>query len=118
MFQAADGRFYGVTFGTGLSTTDSIANGTIWSIAAGLPKPSPTVVNFTPTAGAVGTKVLVQGAHFVGTTAVTFNGVKASFKLLSANYISVTVPAGATIGKIEITNAGGTTKSTKAFTVP
>jgi len=117
MVQAADGKFYGVTFGSGVATTDSITNGTIWSIDAGLPKPSPTIVNFAPTTGAVGTKVLLQGAHFVGTTAVTFNGVKASFKLLTANYISVNVPSGATTGKVAVTNAGGTTKSTKAFTV-
>ena len=118
MFQAADGKFYGVTFGSGVATTDSITNGTIWSIDAGLPKPSPTVVNFAPAAGAIGTKVLLQGAHFVGTTAVTFSGVKGSFKLLSANYISVTVPTGATTGKIAVTNAGGTATSTKTFTVP
>jgi hypothetical protein len=54
----------------------------------------------------------------VGTTAVTFSGVKGSFKLLSANYISVTVPTGATTGKIAVTNAGGTATSTKTFTVP
>jgi uncharacterized repeat protein (TIGR03803 family) len=117
IFQAADGKFYGVTFGSGVATTDSITNGTIWSIDAGLPPPSPNVVNFFPTKGAVGTKVLLQGVHFVGTTAVTFNGVSATFSLLTANYISVTVPSGAKTGKIEVTNAGGTTTSTKPFAV-
>jgi uncharacterized repeat protein (TIGR03803 family) len=118
IFQAADGKFYGVTFGSGVSTTDSIMNGTIWSIDAALPKPSPTLVNFAPTSGGIGTKVLLQGAHFVGTTAVSFNGVKASFTLLTSNYISVTVPTGAKTGKIAVTNAGGTTTSTKSFTIP
>jgi uncharacterized repeat protein (TIGR03803 family) len=117
MFQAADGKFYGVTFGSGVATTDSITNGTIWRVDAGLPKPSPSVVNFAPATGAVGTKVLLQGAHLVGTTAVTFNGVKAAFTLLSANYISVIVPSGAMSGKIGVTNAGGTTKTSKTFTV-
>jgi uncharacterized repeat protein (TIGR03803 family) len=117
MFQAADGKFYGVTSGSGVATTDSITNGTIWSIDAGLPPPRPNVVNLSPTKGAVGTKVLLQGAHFVGTTAVTFNGVSATFSLLTANYISVTVPSGAKTGKIAVTNAGGTTTSTKTFAV-
>jgi uncharacterized repeat protein (TIGR03803 family) len=117
MFQAADGKFYGVTSGSGVATTDSITNGTIWSIDAGLPPPSPNLVNFSPAKGAVGTKVLLQGAHFVGTTAVTFDGVSATFSLLTGNYISVTVPLGAKTGKISVTNAGGTATSMKSFAV-
>ena len=67
------------------------------------------------TKSAVGTKILLQGAHFMGTTAVTFSGVSATFRILTANYISVTVPSGAKTGKIAVTNAGGTTTSTKPF---
>lgn len=106
-----------MTFGSGVATTNSITNGTIWSIDAGLPAPSPNVVNFAPTTGGVGTKVLLQGAHFVGTTAVSFNGVEAAFNVLTANYISVSVPSSATTGKVAVTNAGGTTTTTKSFTV-
>jgi len=83
----------------------------------GLPPPVPHVVNFFPTTGAVGTTVLLQGAHFVGTTAVSVNGVNATFKLLTANYISLTIPSGATTGKITVANAGGKTTSAKSFTV-
>jgi hypothetical protein len=43
--------------------------------------------------------------------------VKAKFELLTANYISVKVPAQATTGKIAVANAGGTTTSVKSFTV-
>jgi len=117
MIQAADGKFYGVTSGNGGASTNSITNGTIWSIDAGLPPPVPHVVNFFPTTGAVGTTVLLQGAHFVGTTAVSVNGVNATFKLLTANYISLTIPSGATTGKITVANAGGKTTSAKSFTV-
>jgi len=117
MIQAADGKFYGTTFGSGVATTDSITNGTIWVIDAGLPKPSPNVVNFAPASGKVGAKVLLQGDHFVGTTAVSFHGVKATFQVLTVNYISATVPSGASTGTIAVTNAGGTTMSTKSFTV-
>jgi uncharacterized repeat protein (TIGR03803 family) len=117
MVQAANGKFYGVTLGNGGVSTNGVTNGTIWSIDAGLPPPSPTVVNFAPLSGEVGVKILLQGNHFVGTTAVAFNGVSATFQLLSANYIRVTVPAGATTGPIAVTNAGGKTTSTKPFTV-
>jgi hypothetical protein len=53
----------------------------------------------------------------VGTTAVSFGGVKATFKVLTANHISATVPAGATTGKIQVANAGGTTRNTRSFAV-
>jgi hypothetical protein len=62
--------------------------------------------------------VLIRGNHFIGTTAVTFNGVNATFKVLNTNFISATVPSGATSGPIAVTNAGGTTVSTGQFTVP
>lgn len=117
MVQAADGKFYGVTSGNGGASTDSITNGTIWVLDAGLPAPSPTVINFTPTSGKVGAKIVIQGDHLVGATAVSLNGVSATFQVLSVNYVSITVPAGATTGPISITNAGGTTTSTKSFTV-
>jgi uncharacterized repeat protein (TIGR03803 family) len=118
MIQAANGKFYGVTSGSGVATTDSITNGTIWMIGAGLPAPSPTIVNFTPASGAAGTNVLLQGQHFVGTTSVSIEGVDAKFRVLTVNYISITVPAGAKTGKIAVTNAGGTITSTKSLKVP
>lgn len=118
MLQAADGKFYGVTFGNGgASSTDSVTNGTIWTIDAGLPAPPPTLVNFAPASGKVGAKIVIQGNHMVGATAVALNGVSAAFQVLSVNYISVTVPASATTGPISVTNAGGTTTSAKSFTV-
>jgi hypothetical protein len=48
---------------------------------------------------------------------VTFNGVSAPFKVLNVQFITATVPAGATSGSITVTNAGGATTSTQHFTV-
>jgi uncharacterized repeat protein (TIGR03803 family) len=118
MIQTADGKFYGVTAGNGGVSQTGLTNGTIWVMDAGLPAPSPTLVNFAPTSGKAGTTVLLQGQHFVGTTAVSFDGVNAAFQVLTVNYISVTVPSGTKTGKIAITNAGGTTTSTKSFKIP
>jgi uncharacterized repeat protein (TIGR03803 family) len=118
MIQAADGKFYGVTAGNGGVSQTGVTNGTIWAMDAGLPAPSPTIVNFTPANGAAGTGVLLQGQHFVGTTSVSFDGVNATFQVLTVNYISVNVPSGAKTGTIAVTNAGGTAKSTKSFKVP
>ena len=118
MIQAANGKFYGVTAGSGGPSTNSISNGTIWVMDAGLPAPSPAVINFAPTSGKAGTTVLLQGQHFIGTTAVSFDGVKARFRVLTVNYLGVVVPSGAKTGKITVTNAGGTTTSAKSFEIP
>lgn len=117
MIQAADGKFYGVTFGSGVTTTDSVTYGTIWTIDAGLRAPVPTIVRFRPVSGKQGSTVLLQGSHLVGKTAVSFNGVSAAPKVLSANYIRTIVPAGPTSGPVAVSNAGGTTVSTGTYTV-
>jgi len=117
LLQAADGKLYGMSFQTGAPTNGQPSNGAFWVIDAGLPAPSPTLINFQPASGRAGSTFLLQGSHFVGTTAVELNGVSAKFRVLTANYIRVTVPVGATTGKISVTNTGGTTISTKAFTV-
>jgi uncharacterized repeat protein (TIGR03803 family) len=117
MIQAADGKFYGVTAGNGGVSPTGLTNGTIWVMDAGLPAPGPAIVDFAPASGAEGTSVLLQGQHLVGTTEVSFDGVPATFQVLTVNYISVTVPAGAKTGKIAVTNAGGTSTSAKSFEI-
>jgi hypothetical protein len=86
-------------------------------VDAGLSRPLAAVAAFTPTGGAVGTKVLIRGDHFIGTTTVRFNGVNALFKVLNRNFISAVVPAGATTGAIEVMNTGGSGQSQGAFNV-
>jgi uncharacterized repeat protein (TIGR03803 family) len=113
MLQAADGKIYGMAGGS----TSANSGGVFWVMDAGLPAPSPTIINFQPTSGAPGSTFLLQGSHFVGTKQVTVDGKTATFKVLTANYIRVTVPAGAASGKISVTNAGGTSTSTKSFNV-
>ncbi|HLX82387.1 MAG TPA: choice-of-anchor tandem repeat GloVer-containing protein, partial [Terriglobales bacterium] len=118
MIQAADGKFYGVTLGDGGVNTNSVLNGTIWSLDAGLAPAAVGITAFRPASGNVGSSVIVEGNHFVGTTAVSVNGTNVAFQVLSVNYLKLTVPSGATTGPIMVTNAGGTTTSAKSFTVP
>jgi uncharacterized repeat protein (TIGR03803 family) len=112
LLQAADGRIYGVSGGPTANN-----GGSFWVIDAGLPAPAPNIINFQPTIGKPGSTFLLQGSHFVGATQVTIDGKTANFKVLTANYIRVTVPAGTATGKISVTNAGGTSTSVKSFTV-
>ena len=77
----------------------------------------PVLSSFTPATSAIGGTVVITGSAFTGTTAVTFNGVAAAFTIVSDTQLSVTVPAGATSGKISVTNGDGTTAGAASFTV-
>ncbi len=117
LVQGSDGRLFGVTELGGTVHQGETANGVVFALNAGLAAPTPELVSFNPSRGGVGTHVAIHGAHFVGTTSVTFNGVSATFKVLNAGYILARVPQGATTGAISVTNPGGTTTSKGNFTV-
>jgi IPT/TIG domain-containing protein len=79
---------------------------------------TPTITSFTPTSGAVGTSVTINGTSFTGATSVAFNGTAAStFTVNSATQVAATVPTGATTGKISITAPGGSATSAGNFTI-
>ena len=117
LVQSSDGRFFGVTESGGTVQEGSTSGGVVFTLDAGLSKPAPALVTFNPSHGKVGSKLRIHGIHFVGATAVTFNGVTATFQVLNTGNILATVPAGATTGPIAVTNAGGTTAGKKNFTI-
>src|SRR6187431_767824 len=70
------------------------------------PGPRPTITGFSPTSGPVGTVVNVIGSNFSITPTkniVKFNGTPATVTSASPSALIVTVPAGATTGKITVT---------------
>lgn len=117
VIQGADGKIYGTASQGGTVAKGKVASGTVWSLDAGLPAPAAVVAALSPATGAVGSKVKIRGNGFIGTTAVTFNGVSAAFEVLNTNFITATVPTGAASGPIAVTNLGGTTVSTEQFNV-
>ena len=117
LVQGSDGRLFGVTQLGGAVPQGETANGVVFALDAGLAAPKPELVIFNPSRGKVGTHVAIHGTHFVGTTAVRFNGVSATFKVLNTGYMLATVPQGATTGPISVTNPGGTNTSRKDLTV-
>jgi hypothetical protein len=87
-------------------------------ISAGTFKVTPAITRLTPDKGAVGTTVLIDGSNLQGTTRVKFNGVAAtSVTVLAPSRVRVTVPSGATTGKVTLTNSEGTATSAGVFTV-
>ncbi|HEY6968876.1 MAG TPA: hypothetical protein VJA94_06720, partial [Candidatus Angelobacter sp.] len=73
---------------------------------------------FAPIFGPVGTGVTITGTSFTGATAVSFNGVPATFTVDPSGTITTTVPAGATTGPITVTTPGsGPLTTTTRFTV-
>jgi hypothetical protein len=84
----------------------------------GTEAPSPEITSFSPTSGASGTSVAINGSGFTGATLVKFNLTSASFTVDSDAKITATVPNGATTGLIRITTPAGTGESATAFVVP
>ncbi len=88
------------------------------SLAVTIIKPSPVLLEFSPTIGTVGTEVTITGANFSGAQNVEFNGVtSASFVVDSDSQIRAIVPTSATTGPITIISTAGTGTSSEDFTV-
>ena len=85
--------------------------GVLYSLSMGLGP----FVSFVPplSSGKVGETIEILGQGFTGTTKVSFNGVSATFALVSDTYLTAVVPAGATTGPVTVTTPGGTLTSNK-----
>ncbi len=79
--------------------------------------PEPIITGFFPKSGPVGTNVTLVGINFTGTTSVQFNGVSASFTVVSDTKITTTVPAGATKGRIKVMTPAGKAFTSRSFKV-
>ncbi|WP_306013235.1 MULTISPECIES: BspA family leucine-rich repeat surface protein [unclassified Allomuricauda] len=85
-----------------------------------LPAGAPTIANFTPPSGPVGTEITINGTNF--STTKTSNTVKigtatATVTAATATQLKATVPTGATTGLVSVTVGGKTATSTTNFTV-
>ncbi len=119
LMQATNGILYGTTLfgGTGLEEGCNVHGnsgcGVVFSEALGFSPFVETVFNF----GRAGATVGILGNGLTGTTSVTFNGVVATFHVVSDTHITATVPAGAASGAIEVVTPSGTLSSNVAFHV-
>jgi len=78
----------------------------------------PSIQDFTPKSGPVGTVVTITGMSLKQTTSVTFgHSVTASFTVVSDTQVTVPVPPGAVTGKVSLKTKGGTAIARGNFTV-
>ncbi len=75
----------------------------------------PTITSFSPTAGAIGSTVTINGGNFFSPTSVEIGGKSASATITSTTQISATVPTGATTGPIKVSTANGSFTTSSNF---
>lgn len=114
------GRLVGAVDSSGASARyvyDALGNVTsIERNAAG----TVSILEFTPNSGPVGETVTVSGSGFSTTPAnntVTVNGAAATVTSATATRLVITIPAGATTGRIAVTTTAGTATSFSDFVV-
>jgi uncharacterized repeat protein (TIGR03803 family) len=79
---------------------------------------TPTILNFSPPSGPVGTVVTITGMSLTQTTKVAFGGVAATGVTVNSDaQVTAKVPIGAKTGRIVITTPGGTASSATNFAV-
>jgi len=102
-----NGNLYGTTSGGGNGF------GTVFSYPSGTP-PAP-FVEPRLNSGKVGASIHILGTNLAGATKVTFGGVNAVFKVVSASLITATVPVGALIGHLEVSLPGGVEERSNGY---
>ncbi|HEV2381170.1 MAG TPA: choice-of-anchor tandem repeat GloVer-containing protein [Terriglobia bacterium] len=108
LVQDTNGSLYGETYEGGAA-----GYGTAFSLSVGLP----AFIETQPSAGSIGSSVVILGTNLTGASSVTFNSVAAAFTVVSSTEITATVPSGATTGPVYVTTTSGTLKSNKNFHV-
>jgi uncharacterized repeat protein (TIGR03803 family) len=120
LLQHTNGLLYGDTFSGGTTIEEhggpSGGQGTFYSYNT--PKGLAPFVSLVSTAGKVGTSIEILGQKFTGATNVSFNGVSATFTVVSDTYLTAKVPSGATKGTVMVVDGSGTLlTSSKIFVV-
>jgi uncharacterized repeat protein (TIGR03803 family) len=109
VWQATDGMLYGTAESGG-----SYGYGTAYSLSVGLSR----FVETIPAFGNVGENITILGNDLKGSTVVNFSGTPAATFTASSTAIQVTVPAGATTGRVEVVTASGRVlKSNEQFQI-
>ena len=85
---------------------------------AGNSSAAPKITSLSVTTGAVGTSVTITGTGFSGVTKVQFGSKSTTTFSATSTTISVSVPTGATTGRVMVFSPTGTAMASQIFTVP
>jgi uncharacterized repeat protein (TIGR03803 family) len=113
LVQATNGSLFGTAAGGGSNSNCNKGCGTIFSLALGLGP----FVETDPTSGKVGWKVTIFGGNLKGATGVSFNGMPATFTVVTGTKITAMVPTGASTGTVQVTTPSGILSGNVAFRV-
>ena len=108
-----NGTFYGTTMQGGDYEGNPIDRGVFYSLNTGL---KPYIILQFPQ-GTIGKSIGIFGVGLTETTAVDFDGVAATFAVVSDTYLTATIPTGAKTGYVTVTTPSGTLKSAVKLTV-
>lgn len=111
--QGTNGILYGQTDQGGTGPCINSGCGAVFSLDNSLP----TYANPVTWFGVEGATIEILGSDLDGTTEVTFNGISATFNVVSNNYLTTVVPSGATLGVIKLTTHKGVLTSKQSFHV-
>jgi len=100
-----------------VTPNDGTVDGATASASVVVQAGAPTIDSFAPTSGITGSKFTVTGTNLADTTKATLNGKNARFSVLSPTKVRVTVPNGATTGKVGVETPNGSATSSDDFTV-
>lgn len=107
-----------ITVTTAIGGTSALST---QSFTVTTPVPVISSTGLSATSGTIGSSLTITGTNFTGITQIKFQGTSAvttGFTNNTATSVTVTVPVGATTGKITVTTAGGTSAlSAQTFTV-
>ena len=102
------------TYTVALTVTDSVGASAVAQTTATIDGVSITSVD--PPTGVIGTLITISGGGFEpGTTQVTFNGVSAVIRAITAGTITTTVPPTATSGTLTVATSRGS--ASRNFTI-
>src|SRR5215470_11670177 len=89
-----------------IATLAACGGGTSSSAPPAAPAQTLAISGFSPASGGVGDVITVTGTGFASVTQAKVDDIDATFAIDSATQLRVTIPPGATTGRIEVSGAG------------
>jgi len=117
------GTYYAAVkaYDTSNNVSTAFSNQVTFTLAVvAAPSTDPTITNFSPSSGVIGTSVTITGTNFsstLGSNTVKFNGTTASLSSGSTTQLVATVPSAATTGRLTVTVGAVTATSSSDFTI-